>query len=372
MLSFGLVRNCFCRRFYQLSTELWSYSVFTRVVWTIPRTPLAGSRSTTLSIVIYDSSTEMESDNSNDTSLVTSIGNYSTTQRYEKGLEILSTAYSLDVELICDFLPPQYHHYPPGYLACPNFFSSINPDLFISNVPLIQWDYSMRRDVHRITPFLYLGPASAAKNEELVRKNGFTLLLAVRTRQPFWRTLISGDKIASHLGIESAALEVNDDQELITTFLDAVRRINDHICCCPLHARITQPQGQKKVLLFCETGNSKAAAMAAAYLMAIYNISAASAMTNTQTRRLCTLFEESVKRQLFALESILQAKQDVTIAQSSNRNHAESNQALAPPSVSRKRSSSVLGESEDDMEVNGGAFIHNSRRVGQAPFADIP
>ena len=91
------------------------------------------------------------------------------------------------------------------------------------------WQYSYRRNAQLILPFLYLGPSTAAKDAEFLKREGITLLLATRNAKTALASLCSGDKIARQLGIASESIDTAGNQELIAAFPRVVKCINDHL-----------------------------------------------------------------------------------------------------------------------------------------------
>ena len=88
------------------------------------------------------------------------------------------------------------------------------------------WRYEMRRSAQAIQPFLYLGPSSAARDLDFLRREGITLLLVIRNTMTAAVRLLSGEKVATELGIQAAAVDVAGNQELIAAFPRACKIIN--------------------------------------------------------------------------------------------------------------------------------------------------
>ena len=82
----------------------------------------------------------------------------------------------------------------------------------------VAWEYGWRRNPQKILPFLYLGPASAAKDKNFLATHGVTMLLSVRDAVTAKAGLMSGVKIARELDIEADTIDTADNQALIRAF----------------------------------------------------------------------------------------------------------------------------------------------------------
>ncbi|KAI5287012.1 hypothetical protein KEM54_006309 [Ascosphaera aggregata] len=239
---------------------------------------------------------------------------YLSTQPYSHGTSSLPIEQPNNYYGVCEIEPPTAHDYPEGHFACPEFFKSIGKEWFYSSpFPPNTWTYEMRRTAQPILPYLYLGPVSAAKDIEFLQKEGITLLLAVRSRRSVQSQLVSGDKAAAALGIQSKYIEVDNEQDLISSLQAIIQQINDHLCRCAFHRSRNNIEDEpyKKVLVFCDSGNNYSAGVVAAYLMAMFNFDAAKAMSNVAVRRLSVSFDEPMRRSLRAFEDIIMAVRTV-------------------------------------------------------------
>lgn len=225
---------------------------------------------------------------------------------------------TIDPTVICAINPPKSHDYPPGLFACPELFTTVNSTLFSSRIAEDKrWQYEMRREAQSILPFLYLGPPLALKNIDALKREGISLLIGIRSRRSaLERLTVNGEKAGLRLRAQVHHFEVDSDQELVSVLPAIIRTINDHMCNCRTH---TPPAHElrifPKALIFCETGNEKAAAVAAAYLMAMLNYEPKRAMANIQARRLSVIFGESLKAMLKSFEDILSANRVVVASQ---------------------------------------------------------
>jgi len=265
-----------------------------------------------------------------------------------------------------DLNPPESHDFADDEFASSSFWTTVNRNWFQHRPPPWTWQYEMRRSAQQILPFLYLGPFTCLKDSSFMRREGISLLLAVRSKQLAMQRLISGEKVAAELGIEAASIDIADYRELITAFSHAIRCINDHISTgitsCP-----TNPV-QRKVFIFCESGNDRSAGVVVAYLMVMLNLDASSAISKVQYRRFSVNFEMEMKNKLISFESILRAKRDVVRAERDFLRHTIHN-----PQMSGARKRSFDNRNETEASIAGTSEIGHSDediRNQSAPFQD--
>ena len=276
---------------------------------------------------------------------------------------------------------PATHQLAEGDFIPPGFFSRAHLDGFTRRFNTSQWSYEMRREAQPILPFLSLGPSACLRDREALHNQGFTLLLAIRNTHSAQARLFSGDKVAAELGIQSDTIDVLDNQELISAFPRAIRRINDHLASMDVHDHGDVPAvmvpTKKKVLVFCESGNERSAGVVIAYIMAMLNHDTMHATRMVQQRRFCVSIEDPLKRVLTAFESILVAKRDVECAKCMATQSGVPNLAPQPVShvlLARKRSFQYRRAEDvemDDgvMDVDGDEDLLPERKP-VAPFQD--
>ncbi|PLB43551.1 dual specificity protein phosphatase 3 [Aspergillus steynii IBT 23096] len=256
------------------------------------------------------------------------------------------------------------HCFPEGEFVPPGFFERVHSDMFALPPRMNDWKYHMRREAQMILPFLYLGPWACLKDRVWLEREGFTLLLAVRDQRLAHARLISGEKAAMELGIETCAVDTVDNQDLITALPRAIRLINDHVST-PANAQ-SHNSSRRKILLFCETGNGHSAGVLVAYLMAMFNLKFHQALQIAHLQRFCIDIDEPLKNLLLSFESILAAKRDVE----SSRRMASANPGLATlTTTNRKRDLEDPNDMEDSMDMDGHDGLFPARR-GTAPFQD--
>ncbi|KAJ5833828.1 hypothetical protein N7474_002139 [Penicillium riverlandense] len=277
---------------------------------------------------------------------------------------------------------PASHTFADDEFICPGFFERAQLDGFTRRFNHAQWSYEMRREAQPVLPFLSLGPSSCLRERDTLRAQGFTLLLAIRNRHSAQARLVSGDKAAAELGVMADTVDVLDNQELISAFPRAIRRINDHLAGVDNAPAPTSPEQKKKVLVFCESGNERSASVVIAYLMVMLNMDAAHAIHMIQQHRFCVSIEDTLKRTLVAFESILVAKRDVEHTRRTSIPSAAAPTYLAPPPMpmplAKKRSfqdriyddnddDQVMADSEMDLDREE-EFLAERRPT--APFQD--
>ncbi|KAI9054897.1 hypothetical protein LZ554_002041 [Drepanopeziza brunnea f. sp. 'monogermtubi'] len=226
------------------------------------------------------------------------------------------------------------------------------------HVPMRDWDYPMRRKSQSILSFLQLGPSSATRDLETLRKDGVTMLLVIRNTSSAQARLLSGDKSARALGIESCAVDVASNSELIAAFPRATKIINDHLIAryrmlaADTHGAVPMPCG--KVLVFCESGNERSAAFVVAYIMAMLGLDMVKAMQYVQALRFCTAFDDGLKNLLLNYHDILVAQ----------RSFGEDEGQMTSRS---KRSRDEVEDEDENVEM--GQVDDRARFEGRTPFA---
>ena len=260
---------------------------------------------------------------------------------------------------------------------------------------MIEWKYEQRRMAQQILPFLFLGPVSAARNSTFLRDNGITMVLAIRNIMSAQAKLLNS-KAAVELGIECAFVDVAGNQELIAAFPKVFNVINAHLSSMYQQSQTKKaaqdlgpgehPPIPGKVLVFCETGNERSAAVVAAYIMAMYSLDLIPALQIVQAQRFAVAYDDSLKNLLVAYGAILQAKRDVVHAGNAfiGNGHTTNGQMASSSfnihqipygrngtSKSNKR---TLDEADDEMDTDEDDVFaikeRSEERKGYAPFQD--
>ena len=256
---------------------------------------------------------------------------------------------------------------------------------------MLEWKYDQRRDAQSIAPFLYLGPMTAAKDKDFLVTEGITMVLAMRNTQAAMAKLL-GSRAAHDLGLEVLSIDVNDNQELIAAFPRGIEAINAHLSKMfdlkqtqMMHTGLpTSDRGVPvpgKVLVYCETGNERSAAMVVAYMMAMYSQDLCKAIQAVQSQRFCVALDDRLRELLRSYESILKAKRDVYQSQKTmhsmgpleTKPNGTSTHQLLPLSKSMKRSFDDARQDEMDFDMEGAQGQYDAERFeargGQAPFS---
>ncbi|KAB5545937.1 hypothetical protein GE09DRAFT_1133032 [Coniochaeta sp. 2T2.1] len=193
----------------------------------------------------------------------------------------------------------------PGTFISRHDVQIITQDLPQVSPRSTDWTYESRRQAQPILSYLYLGPASVARDHAFLRSEGITLLLAARdTRQALAR-LLGVSKSAAQLGIAADYVDVSDRAELIASFPLAVSKINAHLL---------EHGGRGKVLVCCETGNERGAALVAAYVMTMYDADLVKTVQFIHHRRICANFDDDFKFLLRSYGDIVAARRTVGMA----------------------------------------------------------
>ena len=240
------------------------------------------------------------------------------------------------------------------------------------------WRYEQRRAAQKILPYLLLGPGTVARDDNFVRTQGITLLVAVRSASAarLQSSLLNPSRFASSAGLQTLTLDLACPYDMITKLPRAIKTINDHLeQSCNSKLPTSLDDIPAKVLLFCESGNDRSATVVAAYLMVLYGLGPVEALQLVQSQRFCMAVQDDSKNMLQNFGDILRAQRDVAVEHNFNvqlpklsMQHGISNGSAKIG----KRSYDSANESDEDMEhresdENDGMA---EGRLGLAPFHD--
>ncbi|MBE7182671.1 MAG: dual specificity protein phosphatase family protein, partial [Terriglobus roseus] len=244
----------------------------------------------------------------------------------------------------------------------------------------IRWDYNRRREATEILPYLFLGPMTAARDRESLRRDGITMLLGIAHRSDNrTSTMVTGPlKAAAELGLDTKVIEVADTRELIATFPYAVQAINEHLV--KVHEQSVQAPSSTivtdygrrvtgRVLVYCESGNERSAAVVAAYLIhMLEGTDHIKACQMCSMRRFSCNLDDNLKQCLLSYHEIVKAQRDVAAAPPTVR-PGEYLGATMTLTARHKRSFDVSMEQED---ASMGDVDDVERFAGRAftPFQD--
>jgi serine/threonine/tyrosine-interacting protein len=273
-----------------------------------------------------------------------------------------------------------------------DYLKTISYDNFLQGDAMISWKYEQRRTAQMILPFLYLGPSSAARDLNFLQHQGITMVMAVRDTMSAQARLL-GSKTATQAGIKSYAVDVAGNQELIAAFPRAIESINAHLSTVyDEQQKVTverQALGQEplppvhgKVLLYCESGNERSAAVAIAYIMTIFKLSLVQSIHIVQAQRFSISCDDDLRYLLQSYEGILLAQRDVAKSNSTasvsgpvvyELETANSHGRGGTKAAKRTIDDAYNGDNDEDMvDVDGQDDRERfTTRKGSAPFGDV-
>ncbi|KAI9663177.1 MAG: hypothetical protein M1821_008225 [Bathelium mastoideum] len=234
------------------------------------------------------------------------------------------------------------------------------------------WSYDMRRQAQRILPFLYLGPMNAVADRNLLSSEGITMLLAIRPTSTKQSLVLSRAlRVADELGLQKGTIDAGTNSDLIASFPAAIQMINEHL----IQTKETRQQGPGKVLVFCESGNDRSAAVIVAYMLHMFaDMNLARAVQHVQCCRLSVNIDDSMKWMLTTYWDILEARRQVsTSTQQVNTSHYAAPGLERSSSTSSGRAGSKRGHDALGVEVEFDADGHGMEMNGRgfAPFRDV-
>lgn len=230
-----------------------------------------------------------------------------------------------------------------------SFLKELNLEDILQRNTLLEWAYERRRQAQMVLPWLYLGPMMAAKDRTFLEREGITMVLAVRA-QP--KSLMGVMQAASQVCLEVASIEAPSFYALTSKFSQTTKMINTHVAQVRQHT--LQAKGEAtlgKVLVFCESGNEKSAAVVAAYLMETLNdLDYIKAMQICQAQRFCVNFDDTLKNILRSYWDIVEARRAIAVSQDQVlHQNGQSNGYSQPGSLMFPYSSAKPKRRLDDM-----------------------
>jgi len=246
-----------------------------------------------------------------------------------------------------------------------SFMNDLNLEDIVQKNTLIEWAYERRRQAQMILPWLYLGPMVAAKDRAFLEREGITMAFAIRAQD---NSMMGALNASREICAEVTTIEVPTFHQLIGRFAETTRIINSHVARYRQHSLATTGQPTLgKVLVFCESGNEKSAAVVAAYLMMMLNdFDFVKAMQVCQAQRFCVNFDDVLKNILRSHWDILQARRSVA---QTNSLLVQMNGLLG--TAKQKRGIDITREDNDvDMEDDMGPSDDALRFAGRdsTPF----
>ncbi|KAH7134609.1 hypothetical protein B0J13DRAFT_625823 [Dactylonectria estremocensis] len=241
------------------------------------------------------------------------------------------------------------------------------------------WSYEQRREAQPLLDFLYLGPNSVVRDQAFLQREGITMLLVARDARMANTPLISVEKASHALGLQVHYVDIEGPHHMVSAFPGIICAINDHLLAV-YHSQRQNEDGciiadsstfrRGKVLITCETGNDRSAAIAAAYIMAIFGKGMVTTLQFICIQRFCCCFDEDVKRKLQSWEDILRARSQVA---SSSRETATL--AFGPPlntSHAKRQIDEFMDMDRSDYTANTDEADRDrfEGRIAFIPFVD--
>ncbi|UNI16883.1 hypothetical protein JDV02_003275 [Purpureocillium takamizusanense] len=219
-------------------------------------------------------------------------------------------------------LMPSFDHVDSAQLSSNDLTLITRNTTQIATDRACSWRYEQRRQAQSILDFLYLGPTSVVREHDFLLREGITMVVVARDIRMNHAKLLSVENAGNVLGVAVCYLDIDWPQGMIPSFQHAIRAINDHLVAVyQAQAQERDGQGQMlvdgsrfrrgKVLVCCESGNDRSAAVVAAYIMAVFGKPMVQTLQFMGIQRFCCCFDEDTKRTLQTWEEILKARSAV-------------------------------------------------------------
>ncbi|KAF2034171.1 hypothetical protein EK21DRAFT_57188 [Setomelanomma holmii] len=239
-----------------------------------------------------------------------------------------------------------------------SFLAELDLADIVQKNTLLEWAYERRRQAQMILPWLYLGPMVAAKDKDFLAREGITMALAIRARE---NSMTGAIQASTSVCAETATIDAPTFHDLIGKFTETTRMINTHAARYREHSLQTTGHATLgKVLVFCESGNEKSAAVVAAYLMTtLKDFDHVKSMQVCQAQRFCVNYDDTLKNILRSYWDILQAQRLVAGIQDGMNRTANgtaahtSGSALQAPAPTRPKRSIETTRDDEDVDMEG-------------------
>lgn len=231
------------------------------------------------------------------------------------------------------------------------------------------WTYKSRHSAQPILPFLYLGPASVARDATFISNIGITMVISVRSAsstktQPKW---LDPSRFPACAGLQTATFDVDNPFDVITRIRPIIESLTNHLAArteSRSFSRIEDVRG--KILVICESGNERSPALVAAYLMLLYGITWHQSLNLIHTHRFSVCLNSGMNEMLKTWQDVLQAEFDVAPVIQSSVSLSNNLKTVALPKRATKRSIDDAYDPDDTMTDEHETAI----RPGIAPFMD--
>jgi serine/threonine/tyrosine-interacting protein len=261
-----------------------------------------------------------------------------------------------------------------------SFLNELDLEDIVQKNTLLEWAYERRREAQMILPWVYLGPMVAARDKDFLQREGITMVLAIRAQA---KSMMGATQAASQVCMEVGSIEAPSFYSLTPQFPEAARIINSHVARVRQHTLETTGQATLgKVLVFCESGNEKSAAVVAAYLMQTLNdIDHIKAMQVCQAQRFCVNFDDVLKNILRSYWDIIGARRSIAASNTQallqdglGNGHAQPGSLSLPlSSAKHKRSIEDMRGHDEDTDMDSGMDESDALRFAGrdvTPFQD--
>ncbi|KAL6244691.1 hypothetical protein RBB50_008219 [Rhinocladiella similis] len=267
-----------------------------------------------------------------------------------------------------------FEHATDGY-GDPTFLNSLNElhKLDMEHT-MSSWTYEMRRRAHSILPFLLLGPVSAARDPDFIERAGITLVIATRsstavsTRPNF----LHPNTLPSVAGLQKMTCDSEASYDLFPKLRPTIKAMNDHLQATSERVPIQAASDVRgRILVYCESGNGRSANLIAAYLIAVFGVSAISALHVIQSQRFCITPDDASKQMLVNFERLVEAERQVSGVNAAVAAKLDSRQYEDNTIPAARRAKRGIDEVDDlDIDMDETDEVESIARQGVAPYAD--
>lgn len=203
------------------------------------------------------------------------------------------------------------------------------------------WRYEERNEAQRITPYLWIGPFSLARDPEFVTNRNLIFAVLIRHKRPGYPPLVpAAVKTLEQLNIPSYIIDVFDNRDLIASFPGAIKAINDRLAASKAR---TGDFGQ--VFISCQTGNDLSAALGTAYLLEVTTMQLMPAFQFVHHQRFSINLDDAMRHTLACYYDIIQARR--TVGQEMEGVSTQLKQSLMCDVPARSRTSRQRGTKRD-------------------------
>ncbi|KAJ4364579.1 hypothetical protein N0V83_009175 [Neocucurbitaria cava] len=258
-----------------------------------------------------------------------------------------------------------------------SFLKELDLEDIVQKNTLVEWAYERRRQAQMILPWLYLGPMVAARDKAFLEREGITMVLGILSKA---NSMAGAVQAAKTVCLDVATIEAPNYYDLVARFPQTTSIINTHVA--RLRQATLEKNGQStlgKVLVFCESGNEKSAAVVAAYLMdTLGNFDHVKAMQVCQAQRFCVNFDDSIKNILRSHWDIMLARRSVASLASPQQNiplngHDQNGTYLHPVHAPTQKRSIDQTRDDEDLAMDDGMDESDALRFAGrdvTPFRD--